>query len=328
MINEKFFSEKNIKTLSVIGTRATFGQVCNEIIKSQNKLMIVTADVSTSAGLDKFRKNYPDNFIDVGIAEQNMIGVATGLSRNGFQVITTTFSPFQTLRCLEQIKVNLGYMNEKIIMVGLASGLVLGPLGFTHCSIEDIGAIRSIPNIKIVSPADSLETTKAILASLKENCSVYIRLTGGAPSPIINKINYDFEIGKSINLIDGNDLAVIGNGAILSECYEVSQILKNKGISCTLINMHTIKPLDENTLKKVSKNFKYIFTVEEHNIIGGLGSAVAEFISNFKTENKLVRIGVNDLYSKSGSYQYMKKINKIDANSIADKIQREISIND
>ena len=285
--------------------------------------MIVTADVSTSAGLDKFRKNYPDNFIDVGIAEQNMIGVATGLSRNGFQVITTTFSPFQTLRCLEQIKVNLGYMNEKIIMVGLASGLVLGPLGFTHCSIEDIGAIRSIPNIKIISPSDGLETTKAIIASIKDS-SIYIRLTGGAPAPIINKTNYNFEIGKSVNLIEGRDLAIISNGAILSECYAASEILKNKNISCKLINMHTVKPLDENTLK-VFKKFKYIFTVEEHNVIGGLGSAIAEF-SNLKTDNRLVRIGVDDLYSKSGSYHFMKKINNIDADSIVETIEEKLQL--
>ena len=319
---------KKINFYSGIGMRASFGMIMLDLVKKNKNLIVLTSDVSTSAGLDRFKSQHKNNYLEIGISEQNMIGVAAGLSNDGFQVFTSSFSPFQTLRCLEQIKVNLGYMNEKIIMVGLASGLVLGPLGFTHCSIEDIGAIRSIPNIKIISPSDGLETTKAIIASIKENSSIYIRLTGGAPAPIINKTNYNFEIGKSVNLIEGRDLAIISNGAILSECYAASEILKNKNISCKLINMHTVKPLDENTLKEVFKKFKYIFTVEEHNVIGGLGSAIAEFFSNLKTDNRLVRIGVDDLYSKSGSYHFMKKINNIDADSIVETIEREIAIND
>ena len=144
-------NEKNIKLWSNLGTRATLGLSILDIIKENENLIVVTCDVSTSAGLDRFRKSYPSNYVDVGIAEQNMIGVATGLASEKFDVITTTFSPFQTLRCCEQIKVNLGYMKEKITMVGLASGLVLGNLGYTHCSIEDVGVLRSIPNLKIVS---------------------------------------------------------------------------------------------------------------------------------------------------------------------------------
>ena len=141
-----------IKLWSSIGSRATFGLISLELIKNNDKLMIVTADVSTSAGLDRYKKRYPENYIDVGIGEQNMMSVASGLSSEGFDVITTTFSPFQTLRCAEQIKVNLGYMKNKVVMIGLASGLVLGTLGFTHCSIEDIGVLRSIPNLTIISP--------------------------------------------------------------------------------------------------------------------------------------------------------------------------------
>ena len=184
-----------IKLWSSVGSRATFGLVSLELIKNNDKLMIVTADVSTSAGLDRYKK-YPENYIDVGIGEQNMISVASGLSSEGFDVITTTFSPFQTLRCAEQIKVNLGYMKNKVIMVGLASGLVLGTLGFTHCSIEDIGVLRSIPNLTIISPADALETAKAIEASIKHDRSVYIRLTGGSNNPIVYDKDYEFEIGK------------------------------------------------------------------------------------------------------------------------------------
>ena len=160
-------NEKNIKIWSTIGPRATLGMVALELAKKIDNLMVLTSDVSTSAGLDRFRKTYPKKYLDVGIAEQNMIGVAAGLASENFNVITTTFAPFQTMRCCEQIKVNLGYMKHKVCMVGLASGLVLGNLGFTHCSIEDVGTLRSIPNITIIAPSDPFELFKALKASIE-----------------------------------------------------------------------------------------------------------------------------------------------------------------
>lgn len=147
-------NERNIKVWSTIGPRATLGIAALELAKENENLMVLTCDVSTSAGLDRFRKTYPDKYMDLGIAEQNMVGVAAGLASEDFDVITTTFAPFQTMRCCEQIKVNLGYMKQKVCMVGIASGLVLGTLGYTHCCIEDVGVLRSIPNITIISPAD------------------------------------------------------------------------------------------------------------------------------------------------------------------------------
>ena len=165
-------NEKNIKMWSTIGSRATLGIAALELAKKIDDLMVLTCDVSTSAGLDRFKKTYPEKYLDLGIAEQNMIGVAAGLASEKFNVITTTFAPFQTMRCCEQIKVNLGYMKQKICMVGIASGLSLGTLGFTHCCIEDIGILRSIPGITIISPADSLETVKALEAAL--TCVVVI----------------------------------------------------------------------------------------------------------------------------------------------------------
>ena len=163
----KFLNKNNFKIWSKIGMRASFGIIAQEIGSTEKELIILTADVSTSAGLDKFKKKFPEKYLDVGIAEQNLIGIASGLASEGFNIITTTFAPFQTMRCCEQIKVNLGYMKQKICMVGLASGLVLGNLGYTHCCIEDIGVLRSIPNISIISPADSGELAKALIASLK-----------------------------------------------------------------------------------------------------------------------------------------------------------------
>ncbi len=323
-IDKTFFSSKNIKTWSVIGSRASFGLACNEIVRNNDNFMVLTADVSTSAGLDKFRKNYKDNFIDVGISEQNLIGIATGISRKGFDVITTTFSPFQTLRCCEQIKVNLGYMNEKVTLVGLASGLVLGTLGYTHCSIEDIGVLRSIPNISIVSPADSLETVKAIIESIKSQNSVYIRLTGGAPNPIIYDKDYDFKFGKAITLRDGKKIAIIASGASVNESLEAAKLLEKENIYPEIINMHTIKPIDSEKIRQLCQNFENIITVEEHNIIGGLGSAVSEEISKFGSKSKLIRMGINDKYTKSGSYSYMKDVHMISSKFIAQNIKKII----
>ena len=173
-------NKRNIEIWSRIGSRATFGMVMMELEKNYPNFMVLTCDTSTSAGLDRFRKNVPNKFLEVGIAEQNLIGIASGLASENFKVVTTTFSPFQTMRCCEQIKVNLGYMNHKVCMVGLASGLVLGMLGYTHCCLEDISIMRSITGITVVSPADCGASVKATLAAIEHDQSVYIRLTGGA----------------------------------------------------------------------------------------------------------------------------------------------------
>jgi len=313
-------NEKLIKVWSTIGPRATFGMAALEFSKKYDDLVVLTSDVSTSAGLDRFRKTYPEKYLDVGIAEQNMIGIAAGLSSEGFKVITTTFSPFQTARCCEQIKVNLGYMKHKVCMVGLASGLVLGTLGYTHCSIEDIGILRSIPSISIISPADSLETVKAIEAAIDHENSCYIRLTGSANNPIIYEKDYNFQIGKSIKLRDGKDVSIICSGAIVSECLKASEILEKKGLSCELINMHTIKPIDKKAVQEATKK-KLIVTVEEHNIFGGLGSAVAECKSEIRNSPKQIFIGVNDIYDKGGEYTFLKEKHGLSSEKIVETIQ-------
>ena len=316
--------EKKIKLWSSLGMRATFGLISLEIVKDNPDLMITTSDVSTSAGLDRFKKQHPENYLDVGIAEQNLIGVSAGLSSEGFKVISTTFAPFQTLRCCEQIKVNLGYMKHKICMVGLASGLVLGNLGFTHCCIEDIGVLRSIPNITIISPSDPYELYKVITASIKHENSVYIRLTAGANSEIINSKDYDYKIGKAIKLMPGEEISIIGSGNILGKCVNAAKKLKVNNINCSVINMHTIKPIDEKMVLNLAKKNKLILTVEEHNIIGGLGSAVAEVLSSVSSNCKLIRLGVNDFYSAGGSYDYLKNNYGLTEEKIIETIQSNL----
>ena len=297
-------NEKNIKIWSTIGSRATFGLVALDLAKKVENLIILTGDVSTSAGLDRYRKTYPNKYLDTGIAEQNLIGIAAGLASEDYNVLTTTFAPFQTMRCCEQIKVNLGYMKQKVCMVGLASGLALGTLGFTHSCIEDIGVLRSIPGLTIISPADSLETIKSVQEAIKLNSPSYIRLSGSSNNPIVYKKDYKFEIGKAIKLTEGDDVTIFCTGTMVFQCIEVEKELKQKNISTSIINVHTIKPIDINSIKEAC-NSKLIVTVEEHNIIGGLGSAVSENLSSIKGSPKLLSLGVNDSYSKGGEYKYL-----------------------
>ena len=319
-------NDRNIKTWSLIGQRATFGLVALEVVKEREELLILTSDVSTSAGLDRFRKNHPNNFIDVGIAEQNLIGIAAGLASEKFKVITTTFSPFQTLRCCEQIKVNLGYMKQNVIMVGLASGLALGALGFTHASIEEVGVLRSIPNITIVSPSDGLELVKTIDAVLDLNKPCYIRLTGTSNNPIVNYQDYEFKIGKSIELLSGEDLTLFCNGPLVYNCLEAAKHLKNENINASVVNMHTVKPIDKNKiLEKINKN-KIIFTAEEHNVIGGLGSAVAEVVSSVDKGCKLIRLGIEDHYPKGGSQKYLQDVNGLSIEKIVNTVKNNITL--
>ena len=314
---------KNTKMFSRIGSRATFGLASLDLAEKIENLIILTSDVSTSAGLDRFRKTYKDKFVEVGIAEQNLIGIAAGMASENFNVITTTFAPFQTMRCLEQIKVNLGYMKQKVCMVGLASGLVLGTLGYTHCCIEDLGIIRTIPNISVISPADCGETVKALYAAIQSKESTYIRLTGGSNSKIVYNDNYKFEIGKNIILKEGKDITLISNGAMVAESIEAAQYLEDYGISTRVVNMHTIKPIDYANIKFLSQNSHLIVTIEEHSIIGGLGSAVAEVLSSIPNSPVQYFIGLPDRYDKSGDYEYLKKEYNLTGNLISNNIKKK-----
>ena len=311
--------EKKIKMWSTIGPRATLGMALLEISQKMKDLIVLSGDVSTSAGLDRFRKLNPIQYVELGISEQNMIGVATGLSSENFNVVTTTFAPFQTIRCCEQIKINLGYMKHKATLVGLASGLALGNLGYTHCCIEDIGILRSIPNLVIMSPADSLETVKCLQESLKSDKSVYIRLTGVSNNPIIYNKDYELKIGKSLKLLDGKDITIFSNGRMVYNSLKAAEKLKKEGIFASVINMHTIKPIDTDAIKIAGKN-KLIVSVEEHNIIGGLGSAIAENLSEENNSSKLIRIGIKDNYTSGGSYEYLQKKHGLDPDNIVENI--------
>ena len=316
-------NEKNIKIWSTIGSRATLGIAALELAKEIDNLMVLTCDVSTSAGLDRFRKTYPEKYLDLGIAEQNMIGVAAGLASENFNVITTTFAPFQTMRCCEQIKVNIGYMKQKICMVGIASGLSLGTLGYTHCCIEDVGILRSIPGITIISPADSLETVKALQAAVKSKNPSYLRLTGSSNNPIVYKEDYEFKIGKSITLKEGKDITIFCAGSMVHQSLEAAKILETKKVSSKVVNMHTIKPIDKLAIDE-ARDCALIISVEEHNVIGGLGSAIAEYKSGLKNFPRQLFLGVMDTYTKGGNYKFLQEKHRLTSDKIAEDILSNI----
>lgn len=311
-------------TLSRIGSRATYGMTLLELEKDYDDLMVITADTSTSAGLDRFRKTVPDKFLDIGIAEQNGLGIAAGLASEGMTVALSTFAPFQTMRCCEQIKVNLGYMKHRVCFVGLASGVVLGTLGYTHCAIEDLAIMRAIPNITVLSPADCGETAKAVEAALKHDQSVYIRLTGGANNPPVYMENYDFEIGKAIELRQGTDVGMVATGTMVHVCLKAAEILAEDGIEASIVNMHTIKPIDRDAVRKLCENSPLLVSVEEHNIIGGLGSAVAEAAAPLSQKPPHIILGITDSYERSGDYGDILDHYGLTAEKIAARIKQEL----
>ena len=315
---------KSIKMWSRVGSRATFGMAAVELAKECDELMVLTSDVSTSAGLERYRRTYPEKFLDVGIAEQNLIGIAAGLASEGKLVVTATFAPFQTMRCCEQIRVNLGYMGHKVCMVGLASGLALGTLGYTHCCFEDMAVMRAIPNMTVLSPADCGETVNCLVAALEHNGPVYLRLSGANVNPPVYKDDYDFQIGKAVTLREGADITVFATGTMVHQALGAAEILAESGVDAAVVDMHTIKPIDQEAIKAASERSKLLVSVEEHNVVGGLGSAIAEYSATLCSTPRQVFIGIPDAYGKAGEYPDLLEKYELTAPQIAARIKAEL----
>lgn len=295
-------NKKNIKKLSAIGARPVLGRILQEMAEKDKNICVITADVSTSAGLERYKKSLPEQYIDVGIAEQNMMAVAAGLAKEGFRVVTTSFAPFQSMRCLEQIRVYQGYMKQPVVMVGLASGIYHSYLGNTHCCFEDVAILRSIPNIAIVTPADGAEIVKAMESALQYKSAVYIRLIENKGLPIVYEEDFEFSIGRANVIRDGSDIAIIANGTMVHASLELADLLEKNSISSKVVDMHTVKPLDTEMLDHLCE-YPMIVTIEEHSVIGGLGSAVAEYLAPKKKRPRHILLGIRDFYPHAGSYK-------------------------
>lgn len=313
---------RNARQWARLGPRGFFGQAILAVAPEHPDLIAMSADLGSSSGLERFKNAYPSQFLNAGIAEQNMIGVASGLAKEGFNVFATSFAPFIAMRAGEQIRMNMGYMRMNVKAVAIGSGIGMGFLGNSHFGLEDVAVMRSIPNLTIVNPADCAEVLKTVQAAALFNGPMYIRLTGTANSPIVYSEDYHFEFGKAITLKEGKDVTIIACGSMVNESLIAAESLEQKGIQATVINMHTIKPLDLEALELAIKRRVPIISVEEHTVIGGLGSAIAEHLSSYEDRPKHLMIGLPDAYIETGEYSYMLEQQGLSSVKISEKIAK------
>lgn len=261
----------------ILSTREAYGEVLVEMGKENEKIFVLDADLSASTMTCKFGKAFPERFFNMGIAEQNMLGTAAGMALSGKIPFASTFAVFATMRSSEQIRTSICYPKLNVKVVVTHSGLSIGAAGATHFSEEDMAIMRAIPNMTVIAPADYLQTKKAIRAAAEYSGPVYIRL-GRGDSPVVYK-EVEFEIGKAITACEGNDITIIAAGVMVKRAVQAAMKLKESNISARVLDMHTIKPIDKQAILKAAAETKGIITMEEHNVIGGLGSAVAEVVT-------------------------------------------------
>jgi len=286
--------------------RNAFAEEMTKLALENKKVILLSGDIGNNL-FTNFKLIAPERFYNCGVAEANMTGVAAGLAMMGFLPVTYTITPFATVRCLEQIRVDVCYHNVPVIIAGTGSGLSYASLGPTHHSCDDIGFMRMLPNMTILCPCDPIEVKSAVRAAFQLNSPVYIRL-GKTGEPNIHTVSPEFTIGKSITMREGSDICILSTGSIMSLAFEVAENLEKQNISVSIENFHTIKPLDTNSLKNIFSKYKLVATLEEHSLINGLGGAVAEWISDKnKYSAKLLRFGTRDEFMPTiGSQNYAR----------------------
>ena len=284
---------------------------------------VLSSDMSVVAGLDRFKKEYPDNFYNVGIAEQNLLGVAAGLDSEGFKTIAVAQACFISMRSFEQVRQYLGYMGGKVMCVGINSGFSLTFFGNTHYAIEDMALMRSIPNMTVLSPADAGEAVKLFDAALKVDGPVYLRLSGSLNTPIVYKEDFELKIGRAITLKEGEDIAIFATGLMVSNALKAAELLLEKGITATVVDVHTIKPIDKDTIQK-NCGKKLLVSVEEHNVVGGLGTAIADVLSEQRNSAPLLKLGVQDHFMPVGDYNYLVEQAGLTPEQIAASIENKL----
>lgn len=281
-----------------IATREAYGQALVELSKNE-KVVVLDADLAKATKTIDFKKACPERFFDMGIAECDMVGTAAGLAVSGKVPFASTFAIFAAGRAFEQIRNSVCYPKLNVKIAVTHAGITVGEDGGTHQSVEDIALMRSIPNMVVLNPADAIEAKQAIFAAAEYYGPVYIRL-GRAATPAIHDENYKFEIGKGEVLAEGNDVAIIATGIMVAKALEAAEQLKAEGINATVVNIGTIKPLDKELIVKVAKATGKVVTAEEHSVIGGLGSAVCEVLSQ-EAPTKVKMVGLNDTFGQSGT---------------------------
>lgn len=287
------------------------------------RVVVVGLDLTESTSTDKFREKWPDRFFNLGIAEQNGMSVAAGLSLTGKIPFVATFAVFSTGRCWDQVRVSVCYSNCNVKIVGSHAGLTTGADGASHQAIEDIAIMRVLPRMTVLVPCDYIETRKATIAAASIDGPVYIRFSREA-TPIITTEDSPFEVGKANVLREGKDVAIIASGVIVPEALAAAEVLEKEGVSARVINLHTIKPIDEASIVKAAKECGCIVTVEEHQVMGGMGSAVAEVLVK-NSPVPVEMLGIEDEFGESGGAAELLKKYKIKDVNIAEKARKAVS---
>lgn len=294
--------------------RTTFAKTILEAARKDNRVILLTGDLGFSV-FEPMMQELPDQYMNCGITEQSMTGVAAGLATEGMIPIIYSIIPFVTMRNLEQIRNDICYQNLHVLVVGVGAGFSYGPYGHTHHALEDISFMRSLENMTVLAPGDPHEVKMLTEQAIHSQGPVYMRL-GKAGEPILHPLGTNVEMGKSILMRDGKDITIIGTSTLLSRAKEVAEELAKEGISIRLLSMHTIKPLDRQSLEKSLKT-KLIVTLEEHSVIGGLGSAVSEYLAHRSAHPPLLSLGVPDRFTKGiGFQEYMRSLNGLDKESV------------
>ena len=303
-----------------IATRESYGNALVELGKEHEDLVVLDADLAAATKTAMFQKVFPERHIDCGIAECNMVGVAAGLAATGMVPFASSFAMFAAGRAFEQIRNSVGYPKLNVKIGATHAGISVGEDGATHQCNEDIALMRTIPGMVVINPSDDVEARAAVKAAYEHHGPVYLRF-GRLAVPVINdNEEYKFELGKGITLKDGKDVTIIATGLPVSESLEAAEMLEKDGISVRVINIHTIKPLDEEIIEKAAKETGKLVTVEEHSVIGGLGSAVCDVVAE-KAPAKVMKIGINDVYGESGPALELIKKYGLDAESIYKKVK-------
>ena len=306
-----------------IATRESYGNALVELGKEHENLIVLDADLAAATKTGIFKKAFPERHIDCGIAEANMTGIAAGMSTCGYVPFISTFAMFAAGRSFEQVRNSIGYPHLNVKIGATHAGISVGEDGATHQCNEDIALMRAIPGMVVINPCDDVEARAAVKAAYEYVGPVYLRF-GRLATPVINdEASYKFEIGKGVELRDGKDCTIIATGLCVSASLEAAEALKAKEIDAQVINIHTIKPLDEELVLAAAKKTGRIFTVEEHSVIGGLGDAVAAVLSE-KCPTKLTKIGVNDVFGESGPAVELLHKYELDAEGIAKRIEKEL----
>ncbi len=305
-------------------TRDAYGKALVELGEKNDKIVVLDADLAAATKTGMFKKAFPDRFFDAGIAECNMMGIAGGLATTGYVVFASTFAMFAAGRAFEQVRNTIGYPHLNVKIGATHAGISVGEDGASHQCCEDIALMRTIPGMVIINPADDIEARAAVLAAAEYEGPVYMRF-GRLAVPRIFDENYKFEMGKGVELVDGSDVTIVATGLMVNEALIAQKTLADEGVSAKVINIHTIKPLDKDIIINAAKKTGAIVTAEEHSIIGGLGGAVAEALSE-SCPVPVLRVGVQDKFGKSGPAVEMLHIFGLDADHIVEKAKKAISM--